>query len=262
LAAFLWLVLLVGSQVGHIIDDRKNFNGAFLINEEDNRILFRSALFTQSLYFVACLLIFFYFRFYFRDEWMKYVFLGGYLMAAYGIYEWVYYLIFHQPGDFVANRLYGDHPGSWSQTIDLGGLSLLRIKSFYGEPSFYSSAVILYLITAINQNRRWLIGLLAFNAFFCTSTTLYIGLAVCLVFHILLSPKGRLPVLFFLVLMICGLVAMYHWYPDTFNGIFGDKISGENDSGRSRVEASLDSHQLFVNELDFRYWLRLFLQSS
>jgi hypothetical protein len=177
---------------------------------------------------------------------MKYVFWGAYLMAAYGVYEWIYYLIFHQPGDFAANRMYrGDHPGSWSQTIDFAGLSLLRIKSFYGEPSFYSSAIILYLITAINYNRVWLIGLLAFNAFFCTSTTCYIGLFACLLFYTILSPKGRVPGLFFLVILICGMIAMYCWYPDTFNSLFGDKISGENQSGQMRVEANLNTRELF-----------------
>src|SRR5258705_10493137 len=94
IVALIWLALLVGSQAGHLIDDRKDFLGAFLINDLDTKVLFRSALFTQSLYFAACILIFLYFRYYFRDEWMKYVFIGGYLMAAYGVYEWVYFLIF------------------------------------------------------------------------------------------------------------------------------------------------------------------------
>jgi hypothetical protein len=72
--------------------------------------------------------------------------------GRYGIYEWTYFLIFKHPGDFVANRMYGEvHPGSWSQTIDFAGLTLLRIKSFYGEPSFYSSAIVLYLITAVQS---------------------------------------------------------------------------------------------------------------
>jgi hypothetical protein len=245
IAAFLWLVLLVGSQIGHIIDDRKNFDGAFLINEEDQKIVFRSALFTQSLYFAACLLIFLYFRLYFRDEWMRYVFLGAYLMAAYGLYEWTYYLIFHKTGDFVANRMYGDHPGSWSQTMDFGGLSLLRIKSFYGEPSFYSSAIILYLMLAINCNRAWLITLLAFNGLFSTSTTLYIGLTACLLFHTIISPNARLVGLLCLLLMISGMIVMDCWYPDTFNGLFGDKISGEGADGQGRVESVLNTEELF-----------------
>src|SRR5258708_13097026 len=185
IVALIWLALLVGSQAGHLIDDRKDFRGAFLINDTDTKVLFRSALFTQSLYFAACILIFLYFRYYFRDEWMKYVLAGAYLMAAYGVYEWLFYLIFKHPGDFIANRIYGeDHPGSWSQTLDFAGLSLIRIKSFFGEPSFYSAAVIPYLITAIKCNRAVLIGLLAFNAFFQTSTTCSLPFLICSLFHI------------------------------------------------------------------------------
>jgi hypothetical protein len=253
--ALIWLGLLVGSQAGHLIDDRKDFRGAFLINDLDDKILFRSALFTQSLYFAACILIFLYFRYYFRDEWMKYVLLGGYLMAAYGVYEWLFYLVFKQSGDFIANRVYGeDHPGSWSQTVDFAGLSLLRIKSFFGEPSFYSAAVILYLITAIKLNRSWLIGLLAFNAFFSTSTTCYVALPVCLVFYTLLTPKGRLAGIMFLVIAIAAVIALSQLYPETFRGMFEDKISGANESGQMRMEAGLDIKELF-NSFSPMNWL-------
>src|ERR1700745_1326043 len=56
--AFLWLILMVGSQLGHLIDDRKAFPGAFLINYSDEKITFRASLFTQSIYLAACVLIF------------------------------------------------------------------------------------------------------------------------------------------------------------------------------------------------------------
>jgi hypothetical protein len=83
LVGFLWLALLAASQLGHIIDNRRDFKAAYLVNNNNNTTIpFRSTLFTQSLYFAACVLIFLYFRFYFRDEWMKYVFIGGFLMAA------------------------------------------------------------------------------------------------------------------------------------------------------------------------------------
>src|SRR5206468_9434837 len=78
--ALLWLALLVGSQLGHALSNRADFSGAFLINDSDEKVIFRNALFTQSLYFAACILIFLYFRFYFRDEWIKYVLAGAYLM--------------------------------------------------------------------------------------------------------------------------------------------------------------------------------------
>jgi hypothetical protein len=245
IVALIWLALLVGSQAGHLIDDRKDFAGAFLINGTDTKVLFRSALFTQSLYFAACILIFLYFRYYFRDEWMKYVLAGGYLMAAYGVYEWLFFLIFKHPGDFIVNRVYGeDHPGSWSQTVDFAGLSLLRIKSFFGEPSFYSAAIILYLTPAINQRRALLISLLAFNAFFSTSTSCYVGLLVCLLFHTILTPRGRVLGLFLLVTMIGAVIALAQLYPETFRGMFGDKISGENQSGHMRMESDQNTQEL------------------
>ena len=245
IVALIWLALLVASQAGHLIDDRKDFKGAFLINDLDTKVIFRSALFTQSLYFAACILIFLYFRYYFREEWMKYVLAGAYLMAAYGVYEWVYFLIFKHPGDFIVNRVYGeDHPGSWSQTIDFAGLSLLRIKSFYGEPSFYSSAIVLYLTTAIHYRRPLLITLLAFNAFFSTSTTCYVALLVCLLFHIVLAPKGRVLGLFLLVTLIGAFIALSQLYPETFQGMFGDKISGENQSGQMRMESDQNTQEL------------------
>jgi O-Antigen ligase len=253
--ALIWLGLLVGSQAGHLIDDRKDFRGAFLINDLDDKILFRSALFTQSLYFAACILIFLYFRYYFRDKWMKYVLLGGYLMAAYGVYEWLFFLIFKHPGDFIANRIYGeDHPGSWSQTVDFAGLELIRIKSFFGEPSFYSSAIILYLITAIKLNRVWLVGLLAFNGFFSTSTTCYVALLVCLLFNLILTPKGRFAGLLFLVILIAGVVALSQLYPETFRGMFEDKVSGENQSGHMRMESNENTKELF-NSFTPMNWL-------
>jgi hypothetical protein len=248
LVAILWLGLLVASQLGHLIDNRKDFKGAYLVNNSDNTILLRSTLFSQSLYFCACILIFLYFRYYFREKWIKYVLFGGYVMAAYGIYEWLFFLVFKHTGDFVANRMFGeDHPGSWSQTVNFGGLTLLRIKSFYGEPAFYTSAIIVYLITAIKYNRNWLIAMLAFNAFFSTSTSCYIALVVCLLFNVILTPRGRLPAFLFLVALICGVVAMSQIFPETFQGMFGDKISGDSESGRMRVESSMSTQELFGN---------------
>jgi len=45
--------------------------------------------------------------------------------------------------------------------------------------------------------------------------------------------------------MIGALVVMNYWFPDTFNSIFGDKISGENLSGQMRMEANEATRQLF-----------------
>ena len=51
----IWLLLLCGSQLAHIISDRQNFGDLSLIRDEDRRVLLRPALFTQTLYLSACI---------------------------------------------------------------------------------------------------------------------------------------------------------------------------------------------------------------
>src|SRR5438132_958843 len=41
------------------------------------------------------------------------------------------------------------------------------------------------------------------------------------------------------------VIAMSQLYPENFRGTFGDKISGENQSGHMRVESSLNTRELF-----------------
>lgn len=53
-----------------------------LINTDDARVAFRTALFTQSLYFAACICIALFFRFFFRAEWMRYVLWGGWFLTG------------------------------------------------------------------------------------------------------------------------------------------------------------------------------------
>src|SRR5258707_5509655 len=144
------LLLLGGSQLGHLVSDRHDFGDMFLNNPSDPRVVLRPIIFTQTLYLAACLCIALFFRFFFRAEWMRYVLWGGWFLAIYGIYEWLFFLIFKHPGDFIVNRAFGDgaHTASWSQVVEIGPFNLLRIKSTFGEPSFFSAGVIPYLLLA------------------------------------------------------------------------------------------------------------------
>jgi O-Antigen ligase len=89
--------------------------------------------------------------------------------------------------------------------------------------------------------------MLAFNAIFSTSTSTYIALVVCLLFNVILTPRGRLPAFLGLVALICLVIAMSQIFPETFQGMFGDKISGDSESGRMRVESSMSTQELFSN---------------
>jgi hypothetical protein len=231
--AGIWLLVLCGSQLGHLLSNRYDFGDMFLNSPGDTRVVLRSVLYTQSLYLAACICIALFFRFFFRAEWMRYVLWGGWLLAIYGIYEWLFFLIFQQPGDFLGNRTYGEemHTGSWSQAIQFGPFNLLRIKSTYGEPSFFSAAVIPYLFLAVQNRRKWLSAALLFCLVFSTSTSSYIALPFALVIYCLFQRKLNLSIALIILLFAGAVATLYYVYPDTFDSIFTAKINGENDSG-------------------------------
>jgi hypothetical protein len=237
----IWLLLLSGSQLGHLFSDRRDFGDMFLNDPGNPKVVLRSTLFTQSLYLAACLCIALFFRFFFRAEWMRYVLWGGWLLAIYGIYEWLYFLVFQQPGDFIANRTYGEaaHTGSWSQVIGIGPFSLLRIKSTFGEPSFFSAAVIPYLLLAVQNKRKWLSVALLFCIVFSTSTSCYIGFAFALMLYCLYQRKLNLSIGFLILLFAGTVAALYCLFPETFASIFTDKLGGQNESGAIHQEAQL-----------------------
>jgi hypothetical protein len=240
LVAGAWLLLLCGSQMGHLLSNRHGFGDMFLIEPNDTSVAFRKTLFTQTLYLAACLCIALFFRFFFREEWMRYVLWGAWFLAIYGIYEWIYYLIFKQPGDFLVNRTYGEelHTASWSQEIEIGPFDLLRIKSTFGEPSFFSAGVIPYLFLALEHKRKWLSAALLFCILFSTSSSAYIALPVGLLLYILFQRKLSVPI-GIVVLLFAGAVAtLYYAFPATYNAMFTDKLSGANDSGEIHQESA------------------------
>jgi hypothetical protein len=233
LVAGIWLLLLCGSQLGHLVSNRHDFGDMFLNNPSDTRVVFRSVLFTQSLYLAACLCIALFFRFFFRADWMRYVLWGAWFLAIYGIYEWLFFLIMGQPGDFLANRTYGEdlHTASWSQAIQLGPLYLLRIKSTFGEPSFFSAAVIPYLFLALEYKRKWLSAALLFCTVFSTSTSAFIGLAFALIIYSLFQRKLNLSLVLIIVLFAGAFATLYFAFPDTYDSMFTAKVNAGNDSG-------------------------------
>jgi hypothetical protein len=234
----IWLLLVCGSQLGHLVSDRHDFGTLQLINPNDTRVVFRSTLVTQSLYFAACVCIALFFRFFFREEWMRYVLWGGWFLAIYGIYEWLFFLIFKHPGDFIVNRAYGDdqHTASWSQTIQVGSFTLLRIKSTFGEPSWFSAGVIPYLFLAMESNRKWLSAALFFCTVFSTSTSAYVVFPFALLIHSLFQRKISLSIALVIILFAAALATLYYAFPETYDGLFAAKMNGESQSGELRQD--------------------------
>jgi len=251
LVAGIWLLLLCGSQLGHFLSDRRDFGEMFLNNPSDTRVVFRSVLFTQTLYLAACVCIALFFRFFFRAEWMRYVLWGAWFLAIYGIYEWLFFLIFQQPGDFLANRTYGENfqTASWSQAIQVGPLNLLRIKSTFGEPSFFSAAVIPYLFLALEYKRKLLSAALLFCIVFSTSTSAFIGFPFALIIYSLFQRRLSLSIAIIILLFAGAFATLYFAFPDTYDSMFTAKLSGASDSGeihQATAEAANDTIATFT----------------
>ena len=251
----IWLLLFCGSQFGHLISNRHGFGDLKLIRADDTRVLFRPAMFTQTLYLGACICIALFFRFFFREEWMRYVLWGAWFLALYGIYEWMFFLVFKQPGDFIANRMYGDHPGSWSQTMQVGPFTLLRIKSTLGEPSWFSAVVIPYFFLALQYKRKLLSAALLFCIVFSTSTSAFIAFTFALILYGLFKNKLTASLLVAALLFAGAFAILYFSFPETFNEMFSAKFRGENNSGQSRLE-----HAAAANDAEATFTLlnRLF----
>src|SRR5260370_8429004 len=267
----IWLLLLCGSQLGHLVSDRHDFGDMFLNNPSDTRVVFRSVLFTQTLYLAACLCIALFFRFFFRAEWMRYVLWGAWFLAIYGIYEWLYFLIFGQPGDFLANRTYGEdlHTASWSQAIQVGPLTLLRIKSTFGEPSFFSAAVIPYLFLALEYKRKWLSAALLFCIVFSTSTSAFVGFPFAVIIYSLFQRKLSLRIVLIIVAFVGVVATLYFAFPDTYDSIFTAKLNADNTSADLHQEALQNPNDTvktftFANHLfaiGFAYYYRSLFSS-
>jgi O-Antigen ligase len=236
--AGIWLLLFCGSQLGHLLSNRRDFGDMNLINPDNPAVLFRSTIFTQSLYFAACVCIALFFRFFFREEWMRYVLWGGWFLALYGIYEWVFFLIFQHPGDFIVNRTYGNgaHTASWSQVVQIGSFSLLRIKSTFGEPSFFSAGVVPYFFLAQQYKRKWLSLALLFCILFSTSTSAYVAFPFALALQSLFQRKLSRATLITILLFLAAFATLYYVFPETYNQMFTEKMNGENNSGQTRED--------------------------
>ena len=261
LLAGIWLFLLCGSQLAHIISDRHNFGDLALIRDDDRGVLLRPALFTQTLYLAACICTALFFRFFFREEWMRYVFWGAWFLALYGIYEWLFFLVFKEPGDFIANRMYGDHPGSWSQTVQVGPFTLLRIKSTFGEPSWFSAAVVPYFFLALEYRRRLLAVALLFCIVFSTSTSAFVGYTFAIVLYVVLKRKVNVSLVIAVLLFAAAFAVLYFLFPNTFHEMFAAKLRGENLSGQGRMEhaaAAADAENTLTSpQSNLRHRIRL-----
>lgn len=146
---------------------------------------------TQGLYLFTALLFTFVVYEYYQESFLKYAYFGILALCLYGFYEFIYFAMFADNGDFLSNRNFGDldtaaagagegdfATGSALQLSNLFGPGFMRLKSLVGEPSMYALTVTPFTVYAFVR-RWWLIfALLLLSLVLSTSSTAILGLGI------------------------------------------------------------------------------------
>lgn len=236
-----------------------NFENVLLVHPFDKKPYLRSSHFTQSLYLIPGLFTFFYFKYFFKMEYLKYVKIACLVLVFYGFYEWIYYFVFHRNGDFLTNRTFGDgESGSLFQVIYISGLKFMRLKSLTGEPSMYAFSMIPFFILFNELKDKKMTILIFVSLILSTSSSAILGLLIYFSLKIFIVFKNGvkkrhlisffkiLPIVIFAFIKIFAIIEEYYF-------MIIDKVTLKHMSGVIRF-----SH--FNNHIE--YWKSLSLGSK
>lgn len=222
--------------------------------EADRRTLLRGSMFTQAIYLLVGVSTLFFVRTFYRRAWDRYLFYGVAALAVYGIYEFVFFLLFHRNGDFLSNRVFLSgsevHRGSLFQVIQLGPVLLQRLKSLTGEPSMYAFTVLPFWIHALHNGRHRLQLLLLTTLLMTASTSAAIGLAtyagVRLWYWRRLDVLNRYSVGFALLLAL-GALAAWSFVGPLLEMVVLDKLLLSSYSAVTRLSLLVRNLEFFAD---------------
>lgn len=250
-----WVFFFALSQAGLTVADHIDFKSARLVDPFDDTILMRKTLFTQSLYLFAGALTFIFVKHYYNDSWDKHLFRAITFFVLYGVYEFIFYLVTGQNGDFISNRVFRDgYPGSLFQTMNIGDFSIMRIKSLSGEPSMYSFTVLPFWIYTLHKKRKihWLLLL---TMLMTLSSTALVGVVTYGLYRVFKHPfVKKWMVIAGLSMMSLVVVFWGQLYPILDAHVFS-KFTLESVSGKDRFDSLVSSLEMYV---DLPLWNQLF----
>lgn len=237
------------AQTGLLINQTIDFTQVRLVEDRDTGYAFKNSLITQSIYLFAAVLTFIFVKTFYNPSWNQYILAGAVLLAAYGMYEWIYFQLFHRNGDFITNRVFNGHvSGSLFQTTKMFGLEVMRLKSLTGEPSMYAFTILPFWIFAMHLKKTWIHSFLLLTLLLSTSTTAYIGIVLYFFLRIFFTRfKDKSP---FIVAWFLGIVSVvnYEMVMRVYDMIFASKLDSHSAMMRSSM---FENHLNFYLELPF-----------
>lgn len=233
---YVFLFFLFASQLSLIFGDYGSRANLILIRSGPLEPI-RLTIFTQGLYLISGYLTFILFAIYYTEKWDKFIIAGGVILATIGLAEWLYFLASGADFSFISNRTFGEGlegSGSLVQTISIMGHSLLRLKSFTGEPSMYALTVFPYMVFCIARRRFVLAAYLGITLLLSTSTTALLGFVVFGLLMVIFYSNGIGSKILNLLILISlfGIFAVV--FQDLIVHMVVEKLMLENVSGFDR----------------------------
>ena len=258
---FFYGVITLLSQFGNVIFG-VTFGDIRLVDFTDERLYFRRTLFTQSLYLLAGFLTFLFIKNFYKTGWDNYLLTGAVLLAFYGLYEILYFQIFGGRGDFLSNRMVGTGDlarlDGLFQTMNIGGITIMRLKSLTGEPSMYSFSILPFWIYALYMERFKIAYLLFTTLLLTTSTTALLGIMLYFILVPVFSQITKRWMLYGVFFLVGFIIAVTFAFDEITQAVYKtqivDKLSLQNMSGAGRFQAVVD-HLAYYAQLNL--WSQL-----
>lgn len=191
---YIFIIMILISQLINGTINIPSLERVILVNKLDiNTEIFRGSLFTQSLYLIPCIILFCFIKNYYSKDWDKYIFWGIGIYAIFGLYEFFYYIIFNEFGDFLTNRNFGEHETIrlGNQLMTVAGFTFQRINGLALEPSMFAFTILPFWIYSIHTKRKRLSLILLCSLLLTASTTAFIGIILYYCYAILKSNQLR-----------------------------------------------------------------------
>ncbi|WP_338788818.1 hypothetical protein [Metabacillus sp. FJAT-53654] len=249
--SFIFFLVTLTSQLINTMVNLPSFENLTLVEEANPATtILRSSYFTQSLYFFVGILTFVFIKNFYKEEWVKYIFVSINIFAVYALYEFVYYLVFNSYGDFLSNRSFGTHDtiALGNQLMTISSVTFQRINGLTQEPSMFAFVVLPFWVYAWSLKKKKTFALLTTVLLLSTSSTAIIGIVLGLFSLIKRSNK----LLLFFLLGFIALATLLFWNEVymLLDRIILDKLQQSNESGRSR-SMSFENHMEYYFSLNF-----------
>ena len=237
------IVLSICSQMINLLSDLKLPNDIFLLTLKNyTQNFYRLSHLTQTLNLMVGFTIYLYIKYFADKKTITYIFWGVRLLCFYGIYELLFYLVFHTNGDFIVNRTFGydNRTASQFQTMNMGGISVIRMTSYTGEPSMFVFTAFPFWVLAVGLKRKFDSFLILGCLLFTFSTTAYLAIVIFAAFWMVYKKEFQL--IFYSLIALAGfcfvlqLDMFSHVFDSIYKIVFASKMSGSASSSRDRME--------------------------